>query len=62
MTDIAAQVWIQCKGVAFTVIYTAIVTFVILKVLDAVIGLRVAEEEEAVGLDLAQHNERGYNL
>ncbi|KAA6188533.1 ammonium transporter, partial [Pseudomonas lactis] len=45
-----------------TVIYTAIVTYVILKVLDMVMGLRVTEEEEAVGLDLAQHNERGYNL
>ncbi|PNB78369.1 ammonia channel protein, partial [Pseudomonas sp. FW305-BF6] len=43
-------------------IYTAIVTFIILKVLDAVMGLRVTEEEESVGLDLAQHNERGYNL
>ena len=61
-TDIAAQVWIQCKGVGFTVIYTAIVTFIILKVLDMVMGLRVTDEEEAVGLDLAQHNERGYNL
>ncbi|MOA54597.1 Ammonium transporter NrgA [compost metagenome] len=62
MTDIGAQVWIQIKGVGFTVIYTAIVTFIILKVLDAVMGLRVTEEEESVGLDLAQHNERGYNL
>ena len=62
VADIAAQVWIQCKGVGFTVLYTAVVTFVILKVLDAVMGLRVNEEEEAVGLDLAQHNERGYNL
>lgn len=62
VTDVAAQVWIQAKGVGFTVIYTAIVTFIILKVLDAVMGLRVTEEEEAVGLDLAQHNERGYNL
>lgn len=60
--DIASQVFIQFKGVAFTVIYTAVVTFVILKVLDLVIGLRVSEEEETVGLDLAQHNERGYNL
>lgn len=62
VTDVAAQVWIQAKGVGFTVIYTAIVTFIILKVLDMVMGLRVTEEEEAVGLDLAQHNERGYNL
>ncbi|WP_087500875.1 ammonium transporter [Pseudomonas sp. SID14000] len=62
VTDIGAQVWIQAKGVIFTVAYTAIVTYVILKVLDLVMGLRVSEEEESVGLDLAQHNERGYNL
>jgi ammonium transporter, Amt family len=60
--DIPGQLFIQFKGVAFTVIYTAIVTFVILKVLDMVMGLRVSEEEEAVGLDLSLHNERGYNL
>ncbi|GLH35080.1 ammonium transporter [Pseudomonas sp. TWI672] len=62
VTDIGAQVWIQAKGVIFTVVYTAIVTYVILKVLDVVMGLRVNEEDESVGLDLAQHNERGYNL
>lgn len=62
VTDIAAQFWIQAKGVIFTVVYTAIVTYLILKVLDMVMGLRVSEEEESVGLDLAQHNERGYNL
>ncbi len=60
--NIGLQLWIQFKGVAVTVIYTAVVTFVILKVIDAVIGLRVSEEEESVGLDLAQHNERGYIL
>ncbi|MFS0828889.1 ammonium transporter [Pseudomonas phoenicis] len=62
VTDIAAQAWVQTKGVLFTVAYTAVVTYVILKVLDKVMGLRVNEEEEAIGLDLAQHNERGYNL
>ncbi|TEQ62124.1 ammonium transporter [Pseudomonas aeruginosa] len=60
--DIGAQFFVQFKGVAFTVVCTAVVTFVILKVLDLVMGLRVTEEEEAVGLDLALHNERGYNL
>ncbi|MBG4449705.1 ammonium transporter [Pseudomonas aeruginosa] len=60
--DIGAQFFVLFKGVAFTVVYTAVVTFVILKVLDLVMGLRVTEEEEAVGLDLALHNERGYNL
>ncbi|MDN6876837.1 ammonium transporter [Pseudomonas citronellolis] len=62
VTDIGAQLFIQFKGVAFTIVYTGIVSFVILKVLDLVIGLRVTEEEETVGLDLALHNERGYNL
>ncbi|WP_288448853.1 ammonium transporter [uncultured Pseudomonas sp.] len=62
VTDIGAQLFIQFKGVAFTIVYTGIVTFVILKVLDVVMGLRVNEEEEAVGLDLTLHNERGYNL
>lgn len=60
--NIALQLWIQFKGVLFTVIYTAIVTFVILKVIDVVMGLRVTEEEETIGLDLSLHNERGYNL
>ncbi|WP_397377269.1 ammonium transporter [Pseudomonas sp.] len=60
--DIGGQVWIQIVGVLVTVVYTGIVTFVILKVLDLVMGLRVSEETESVGLDLSEHNERGYNL
>ncbi|WP_043307936.1 ammonium transporter [Pseudomonas sp. ML96] len=60
--DIGAQVLVQFEGVAVTVVYTAVVTFVILKVLDLVMGLRVNEEAETVGLDLSEHNERGYNL
>lgn len=60
--NIALQLWVQLKGVLFTVVYTAIVTFVILKVIDQVMGLRVSEEEETIGLDLSLHNERGYNL
>lgn len=60
--NIALQLWIQFKGVLFTVVYTAIATFVILKVINVVMGLRVTEEEETIGLDLSLHNERGYNL
>jgi Amt family ammonium transporter len=56
------QVWIQIIGVVFTVIYTGIVSFVILKVVDMVIGLRVTEEQETEGLDVTLHNEKGYNL
>ena len=56
------QFMTQVKGVVITVIYCALATFIILKVLDLVIGLRVTEDEESVGLDLSSHDERGYNL
>jgi Amt family ammonium transporter len=54
------QIWIQTKGVLFTIIYTGVLTTVILMVLDKVMGLRVTEEEEVGGLDVNSHNERGY--
>lgn len=60
--SIASQLWIQTESVLFTIIYTTVLTYIILKVLDLVMGLRVNEESEAVGLDLSEHNERGYNL
>ncbi len=60
--NIGLQLWIQFKGVLFTVVYTGIVTYLILKAIDLVIGLRVNEEQETIGLDLSLHNERGYNL
>ena len=60
--SIGAQLVTQFKGVMFTIIYTGIVSFILLKIVDAVIGLRVKEDEEVEGLDLTQHDERGYNL
>jgi Amt family ammonium transporter len=57
----AAQVGVQLYGAAFTVVYCGIVTFVILKVLDMVLGLRVNPEKEHAGLDLADHEEKAYN-
>ena len=60
--NIGLQLWIQFKGVLFTLVYTGIVTYLILKAIDLVMGLRVNEEQETVGLDLSLHNERGYNL
>jgi len=59
---IGAQVTAQFVGVIATVVYTGIASAVILKVIDLVIGLRVNEEEESEGLDLALHDERGYIL
>ncbi|GAB4349056.1 MAG: ammonium transporter [Immundisolibacter sp.] len=60
--NMAAQLWIQVKGVLVTVVFSGVVSYVILKVLDRVIGLRVTPEQETEGLDLALHDERGYNL
>ena len=59
---IMAQVMSQGVGVFATIIYSGVVTIVILKILDRVMGLRVDEEQEVEGLDLALHDERGYIL
>ena len=59
---IGDQLLIQLTGVVSVAVYTAIVSFVILKVVDAILGLRVSEDEETEGLDLNQHNERGYDI
>jgi Amt family ammonium transporter len=55
-----AQLVKQAIGVGATLIYTAVVSLIILKVVDLTIGLRVTEEQETEGLDLALHDERGY--
>jgi len=60
ITSIGGQVMVQCTGVFATVAYTGVVSAIILKVIDSIMGLRVTEDEESEGLDLALHNERGY--
>lgn len=60
--SIAAQLWIQTKGVLFTLIYSGILSYLLLKLVDLLIGLRVTDEQETEGLDIALHDERGYNL
>lgn len=62
VTSVVKQVGIQTLGVVVTIIYTTLVTFIILFVINKLIGLRVTDEEEVIGLDLSSHNERGYNL
>ncbi len=57
---IGAQVWVQFISVVGTLVYGGIVSFILLKLIDLVIGLRVTEEQETEGLDLALHDERGY--
>ncbi|MDZ4730842.1 MAG: ammonium transporter [Xanthomonadales bacterium] len=60
--SMADQVRAQFIGAGATIVYCAVVSYVLLKLIDAVIGLRVTEEQEEEGLDLAQHDERAYNL
>jgi Amt family ammonium transporter len=60
--SIGQQVLVQLIGIAVTVIYCGVVSFVLLKVIGATVGLRVNGEQETEGLDLALHDERGYIL
>jgi Amt family ammonium transporter len=57
-----SQLGLQAIGVLATVVYTFVVTYVVLKVVDLFVGLRVSEEEEVIGLDITQHHESGYTL
>jgi Amt family ammonium transporter len=57
-----AQLGIQLIAVGAVVVYAAVVTFAILKVIDLFVGLRVAEQEEVLGLDASQHREAAYQL
>ena len=59
---ISSQVLAQMIGVMVTIIYCGIVSYIILKVIDKTMGLRVSEEQESDGLDITLHGERGYNL
>ena len=62
ITSIGGQMAIQGIAVVATFVYTAVASWILFKVIDAVVGLRVGEEEETIGLDLVLHDERGYDL
>lgn len=59
---IASQLGVQALGAVATVLWCGVGTFIILKLVGAVIGLRVSLDEETEGLDIVLHEERGYNL
>ena len=59
---IVKQVLAQVYSLLVTIIYSGVLSFIILKIVDAIVGLRVDEEQEQEGLDLSLHNERGYDL
>ena len=58
--DLASQLGVQALGLGATFAWTAVATWVILKIVGLVTPLRVSEEDEIEGLDLTQHEERGY--
>jgi len=58
----SAQLGVQVTGIVATIIFTAVVTYLIFKVIDVMVGLRVEEEDETQGLDIISHNERGYDI
>ncbi len=60
--SIADQLVIQATGVGVTILWSAVVAFVAYKLIDVVIGLRVAEDEEREGLDIASHGEQAYRF
>jgi ammonium transporter, Amt family len=56
------QLLVQFYAVAVTLVYSGVVSFAIYKLVDAIIGVRVSEKDEAIGLDLTQHREKAYTV
>jgi len=59
--SIGEQFWVQLQAVGFTLVYDAIVTYILLKLIDMMVGLRVTDEQETEGLDVAEHGESAYS-
>ncbi len=61
-SSMGLQIWAQLLSIIVTVVWSGVISFIILKIVDATVGLRVEEDDERMGLDISQHNERGYNI
>jgi len=59
---ISSQLGVQFVGVVSTIVYTAVATYVILKIIEPITGLRVSDDEEQQGIDITSHEEKGYDL
>jgi Amt family ammonium transporter len=59
--SIAGQLFVQAEGVVITMVWSSVVAFIAYKIVDMVMGLRVSEEAEREGLDIASHGESAYN-
>ena len=62
VSSMLGQLGVQALGVVSAIAYTAIVSFVILKLVEKLVGLRISDDEEVQGLDVSEHDERGYIL
>lgn len=60
--DMANQLKVQSFAALFAIVYTGVLSFIILKLIDLSIGLRVTEEDEVQGLDYSDHGESGYDI
>ncbi|MCB1877969.1 MAG: ammonium transporter [Chromatiales bacterium] len=60
--SVMGQLWVQVLGIGATALWSGIISWVLLKIIDMAVGLRVNLEEETEGLDIALHEERGYIL
>jgi Amt family ammonium transporter len=60
--DMLSQLSIQLVGVLATIIWCGVMTLIVLKITRSLTGLRVSEDKETSGLDLSEHDERGYNM
>jgi Amt family ammonium transporter len=58
--SIGSQLWVQTQAVLVTVVWSAVVSLIAYKIVDVVIGLRVSDEQEREGLDIASHGESAY--
>jgi Amt family ammonium transporter len=59
--SMGGQVVTQIISVVFTLVYTGVISFILLKIIDGIVGLRVTDEEETQGLDVSEHGESAYN-
>ena len=62
ISSMGGQLGAQLMGIVFTIVWCGVLSFIILKIVDAVVGLRVSEDEETQGLDISLHDEQGYNM
>ncbi len=56
------QFLIQLFGIAVTIVWSGLISYLLFKLLDRLIGIRVSQEHETGGLDINQHDQQGYNL